>query len=77
MFYRNRSRNAVQLILVGLVVLTLGAVSARAQGNPSPAGRYTGSNVLLQGQVTDTAGVPQPGEAGSRRLTEGVTIRVI
>jgi dienelactone hydrolase len=62
MFYRNRSRNAVALIVTGLMVFALsGAGSTRAQGNPPPAGRYTGSNVLLQGQVMDTAGVPQPG----------------
>ena len=62
MFPRHGSKNAVALIVVGLLVLTLmGAAFARAQGNPPTAGRYTGSKVLLQGQVMDTAGVALPG----------------
>ena len=62
MFHRHESKNAVVLIVVGIVVLALtGAAFARAQGNPPTAGRYTGSKVLLQGQVMDTAGVALPG----------------
>jgi fermentation-respiration switch protein FrsA (DUF1100 family) len=62
MFHRHGSKNAVVLIILGVLVLTLsGAASTRAQGDTPPAGRYTGSKVLLQGQVIDTAGGALPG----------------
>jgi protocatechuate 3,4-dioxygenase beta subunit len=64
MFHRHGSKNAVVLIIIGILILTLtGEAFVRAQSNPPPAARYTGSKVLLQGQVVDTSGVALPGVA--------------
>jgi dienelactone hydrolase len=62
MVHRHRCKNAVHLIVVGALVLALGgAAFACAQGDSAPAGRYTGSKALLQGQVIDTDGAAMAG----------------
>ncbi|MBI5961487.1 MAG: hypothetical protein HY866_22295, partial [Chloroflexi bacterium] len=62
MFHRHKTKNAVALLIVGILMVGLsGAAFAHAQGDPAVAGRYTGSKVLLQGQVLDTVGVALPG----------------
>ena len=62
MFHRHGSKNAVVSIVVGILILALaGEAFIHAQDVSPPAGRYTGSKVLLQGQVTDTAGAALPG----------------
>jgi alpha-beta hydrolase superfamily lysophospholipase len=52
-----RLKNIVAFIVVGITVLTLTPFT-RAQDIP---GRYTGSKLLLQGQVMDTGGAALPG----------------
>lgn len=63
MVYRYKWFNAVVVVLVLVVLALPGAVFVQAQGESPllPAGRYTGSPVLLQGRVTDSVGVPLPG----------------
>jgi len=55
-------KNTVIRLVVGLMVLILtGTTFAHAQDNLPLAGRYTGSKVLLQGQVVDSVGAALPG----------------
>lgn len=61
MFHRYRS--ARLLILILLILTLTDAAFARVQTDPPFVGLYTGSKVLLQGQVTDTGGVALPGAA--------------
>lgn len=62
MFHRQAPGNVAALLVVLLLSLTvLSSGFAHAQDNPAPPGRYTGETVLLQGRVTDTAGVALPG----------------